>query len=147
MRFSLMGVRVAVLAAGLVICGQAMADYTRYFEDDEQTSYLDRNSISRAGSEARMWTIDNYRKPQTDLPGKTFVSVKAHWVYDCAKRMSDVLVAFYHAAPMAEGQEVHAAARGANRQWDTVDAGSVGELAFNVACDVKPPAPAQAPNK
>jgi hypothetical protein len=147
MRFSLMGVRVAVLAAALVISGQAMADYTRYFEDDEQTSYLDRNSITRAGSEARMWTIDNYRKPQTDLPGKTFVSVKAHWVYDCAKRMSDVLVAFYHAAPMAEGQEVHAAARGANRQWDTVDAGSVGELAFNVACDVKPPAPAPAPNK
>ena len=147
MRFSATVIRAVVLATTLVMSNQAMAEYTRYFEDDEQTSYLDRQSITRTGSEARMWTIDNYRKPQTDLPGKTFVSVKAHWVFDCAKRMSDVLVAFYHAAPMAEGQEVHSAARGSSRQWDTVDAGSVGELAFNVACDVKVPAPAQNPNK
>lgn len=147
MHFSASAFRVFVLTATLVMSNPAMAEYTRYFEDDEQASYLDRQSITRAGSEARMWTIDNYRKPQTDLPGKTFVSVKAHWVFDCAKRMSDVLVAFYHAAPMAEGQEVHAAARGANRQWDTVDAGSVGELAFNVACDIKVPAPQQQPNK
>lgn len=147
MHFSAFACRVVVLTVTLIMSNQAMAEYTRYFEDDEQTSYLDRQSITRTGSEARMWTIDNYRKPQTDLPGKTFTSVKAHWVFDCAKRMSDVLVAFYHAAPMAEGQEVHSAARGASRQWDTVDAGSVGELAFNVACDVKAAASPQQSNK
>ena len=41
----------------------AHADFAQYHEDDEMVSYLDASTIARAGSEARMWTIDDYRKP------------------------------------------------------------------------------------
>ncbi|MGA0023091.1 MAG: surface-adhesin E family protein [Burkholderiales bacterium] len=123
---------VAALLAGFTLT--AHADFTRYFEDDELIAYLDRESITRSGNEARLWTIDDYHKPQDDIPGrKPHRSIKVHWIFDCAKRMSDVLVAFYYAEPMARGEEVHAGAAD-QRSWDKVEPGSVGELAFRAAC-------------
>ena len=111
-----------IFAVLLLAAMNAQADFVKYHEDDEMVSYLDRESLTRAGREARMWTIDDYRKPQNDLEGKKpFLSVKSHWVFDCAKRMSDVLMAFYYAEGMAQGEEVHSGAL-EQRQWDP-DAG------------------------
>ncbi len=112
----------------------AHAEFAKYFEDEETVAYLDRDSISRAGREARLWTIDDYRKPQNDLENKKpFLSVKSQWIFDCSKRMSDVLIAFYYAEPMARGDEVYSGAAD-QRSWDKVVPGSVGELAFRAAC-------------
>ena len=85
----------------------AQAEFTKYHEDAEVVSYLDAVSITRAGREVRMWIIDDYRKPQTDIEGKTYLSMKSQWTYDCAKRLSDVMMAFYYAEAMARGAEVH----------------------------------------
>lgn len=118
----------------LLVACHAHADFAQYHEDDEMVSYLDASTIARAGSEARMWTIDDYRKPQNDLEGrKPFLSVKSQWIFDCTKRLGDVLIAFYHAEPMAKGEEVHSGAAD-KRSWDRVEPGSVGELAFKAAC-------------
>jgi hypothetical protein len=123
----------------------AQAEFTRYFEDDETVAYLDRDSVSRAGREARLWTIDDYRKPQNDLEGKKpYLSVKSQWVFDCTKRLSDVLIAFYYSEPMARGDEVYSGAAD-QRSWDKVEPGSVGELAFRAAC--AKPAPAKPADK
>lgn len=122
---------VAVLLMGVALT--ARADFIKYFEDDELVAYLDRESITRSGREVRMWTLDDYRKPQTDIEGKTYRSVKSQWTFDCAARVSDVLMAFYYAEGMAQGAEVHSGAADP-RQWDKVIPGSVGELAFRIAC-------------
>jgi hypothetical protein len=123
-----------VLVCMLLLALPAQAEFTKYFEDDELVAYLDPASIARSGNEARLWTIDDYRKAQTDIEGrKPYSSVKAQWIFDCARRMSDVLIAFYHAGPMAQGEEVHSGAAD-QRQWDKVVPGSVGELAFRAAC-------------
>lgn len=123
----------------------ARAEFTKYFEDDDTVAYLDRDSISRAGREARLWTIDDYRKPQNDLEGKKpYLSVKSQWVFDCTKRLSDVLIAFYYSEPMARGDEVYSGAAD-QRSWDKVAPGSVGELAFRAAC--AKPAPANPADK
>lgn len=125
-----------LIAAVALMCMTltAHAEFTRYFEDDELTAYLDRESITRSGSEARLWTIDDYRKPQNDIAGKKpYLSVKARWIFDCSKRMSDVLIAFYYSEAMTAGEEVHAGAAD-QRSWDRVEPDSVGELAYRVAC-------------
>ena len=125
------------LIAATLLMGMAFtahAGFIKYFEDDETVAYLDRDSISRSGREARLWTIDDYRKPQNDLEGKKpFLSVKSQWIVDCTNRLSDVLIAFYYAEPMARGEEVHSGAAD-QRSWDKVEPGSVGELAFRIAC-------------
>lgn len=135
----------------LLVALNAHAEFVKYHEDDELVSYMDAASATRSGREARMWTIDDYRKPQHDFEGrKPFLSVKSLWIFDCEKRMSDVLMAFYHALAMAQGEEVHSGALG-QRQWDKVTPGSVGELAFQAACrqpaaakpKSNPPAPAK----
>lgn len=140
------------LIAVTLLMGMALAahaEFTKYFEDDETVAYLDRDSISRSGREARLWTIDDYRKPQNDLEGKKpFLSVKSQWIFDCTKRLSDVLIAFYYAEPMARGDEVYSGAAD-QRSWDKVAPGSVGELAFKAACarpaPAKPAAKARTP--
>lgn len=136
------------LIAATLLMGMALAahaGFIKYFEDDETVAYLDRDSISRSGREARLWTIDDYRKPQNDLEGKKpFLSVKSQWIFDCTKRLSDVLIAFYYAEPMARGEEVHSGAAD-QRSWDKVAPGSVGELAFRAAC--AKPAPARPADK
>lgn len=136
------------LVAVILWMGMALtahAEFTKYFEDDDTVAYLDRDSISRAGREARLWTIDDYRKPQNDLEGKKpYLSVKSQWVFDCTKRLSDVLIAFYYSEPMARGDEVYSGAAD-QRSWDKVAPGSVGELAFRAAC--AKPAPANPADK
>ncbi len=111
----------------------AHAGFTLYHEDDETQSYLDAAGITRTGREVRMWTIDDYRKPQTDIGDKPYRSVRSHWTFDCARRVSDVLTVFYYAEPMAQGATVHFGSPG-ERQWDKVVPGTVGELIFKVAC-------------
>lgn len=111
----------------------AQAEFVKYHEDDEMVSYLDATTITRAGREVRMWTIDDYRQTQTDIPNKPYRSVKSHWTFDCAKRLSDVVAALYYMEGMAQGESIHSGAV-AERQWDKVTAGTVGELAFRVAC-------------
>lgn len=117
----------------LLVVLNAHADFTKYHEDDEMVSYLDATSITREGREVRMWTIDDYRKTQTDIENKPYRSVKSHWTFDCAKRVSDVMTALYYIEGMAQGESIYAGAV-SERQWDKVTPGTVGELAFKVAC-------------
>jgi len=128
----------------------AQADFVKYHEDDEMVSYLDKDTITRAGREVHMWTIDDYRQTQTDIPNKPYRSVKSHWTFDCAKRLSDVMAALYYMDGMAQGESIHSGAV-AERQWDKVTTGTVGELAFRVACAkpaaAKPAEKPQAPRK
>lgn len=132
--------RLIAVTVLMSIALAAQAEFTKYFEDDELVAYLDRDAVSRSGHEARLWTLDDYRKPQNDLEGKKpFLSVKSQWIFDCTKRLSDVLIAFYHAEPMARGEEVHSGAAD-QRNWDKVEPGSVGELAFRAACAKPVPA-------
>ncbi len=111
----------------------AQADFVKYHEDDEMLSYLDTTTIIRAGREVRMWTIDDYRQTQTDIPNKPYRSVKSHWIFDCSKRLSDVMTALYYMEGMAQGESIHSGAV-VERQWDKVIPGTVGELAFRAAC-------------
>lgn len=111
----------------------AHADFVKYHEDDEMVSYLDATSVTRAGREVRMWTIDDYKQIQTDIPNKPYRSVKSHWTFDCAKRVSDVMTALYYMEGMAQGESIHSGAV-AERQWDKITPGTVGELTFRVAC-------------
>ncbi len=109
------------------------AEFVKYHEDDEMVSYLDAATITRTGREIRMWTLDDYRQTQTDIPNKPYRSVKSHWIFDCARRMSDVMTALFYIEGMAQGESIHSGSV-AERQWDKVTPGSVGELAYKVAC-------------
>ena len=130
----------------LLAAMSAQAEFVKYHEDDEMVSYLDATTITRSGREVRMWTIDDYRQTQTDIPNKPYRSVKSHWIFDCAKRVSDVMTALYYIDGMAQGESIHSGSV-AERQWDKVTPGTVGELAFKVACPQKPVAakPAEKP--
>jgi hypothetical protein len=123
----------------------AQADFVKYHEDDEMVSYLDTTSITRAGREVRMWTIDDYKQTQTDIPNKPYRSVKSLWTFDCAKRISDVMTAQYYIEAMAQGESIDSGAA-VERQWDKITPGTIGELAFKAAC-AKPAAnkPAEKP--
>jgi hypothetical protein len=123
------------LIPALLLLGalNAHADFVKYHEDDEMVSYLDATTITRSGREVRMWTIDDYRQTQTDIPNKPYRSVKSHWTFDCARRVSDVMTALYYMEGMAQGESIHSGAV-AERQWDKITPGTVGELTFRVAC-------------
>lgn len=121
----------------LLVALPARAEFAKYFEDDELVAYLDANTIRREGAMVRIWALDDYKKPQTDLEHKKpYRSVRAHWVFDCSKRLSDVVAAFYHADAMGEGDVVESGAP-AERSWDKVAPGSVGELMYKVACQAR----------
>jgi hypothetical protein len=123
----------------------AQADFIKYHEDDEMVSYLDTTTITRAGREVRMWTIDDYKQTQMDIPNKPYRSVKSLWTFDCAKRISDVMTAQYYMEAMAQGESIDSGAA-VERQWDKITPGTIGELAFKAAC-AKPAAskPAEKP--
>lgn len=132
-----MGSRTLLLVALLFAALPVQAEFAKYFEDEELVAYLDANTIRREGAMVRMWGLDDYKKPQNDLENKKpYRSVRAHWVFDCSKRLSDVVAAFYHADAMGEGDVVDSGAP-TERSWDKVAPGSVGELMYKVACQAR----------
>src|SRR5688572_25185932 len=77
------GMRFVVMMVLAVASGVAVADWTKVATTESDTDiYVDRATISKSGNLARMWILED-RKVADTFSGKTFLSAKLHYEYDC----------------------------------------------------------------
>lgn len=118
----------------LLLCGSAQAtDWARITANGNGAIYIDKRSVASADEGRKAWTLVSYKKPQTSADGKTYRSVKMHYLYACQEHSMTLLAQTFYPETMARGEAV------GNFRYEQYDAekpaaGSLNDSAFKLVC-------------
>jgi hypothetical protein len=99
---------------------------------DDYIAYADPSSIRREGDIVRMWSMFDYKNPQTGLPGKPHQSTRRQFEYDCKQKRARALAVSSHAAHDGKGDPIAAASVKYN--WSAVVPDSADDYLLKFAC-------------
>jgi hypothetical protein len=80
--------------------------------------YIDRETISRTGSIRKVWTMLDYRQPQSSSQGKTYRSTRTLMAFDCARSYVQSLSMSLHSGSNLKGEVL--TSEGIIREWQPV---------------------------
>lgn len=106
--------------------------------NDDYIAYGDPSSIRREGDLVKMWSMFDYKKPQAGLPGKTFLSTKRQFEYDCKDARLRALAVSSHAAQQGKGDAL--ASVSVKYNWSAVVPDSADDYLLKFACKNYTPA-------
>jgi hypothetical protein len=131
-----MRIRFLVLALAISYCNAWAADWTLIRDDRKpgEKTYIDKNSLVRTGTLARMWMLVNYERPK-GIADRKRLSEKTLVEYDCKRRESRKIEFSWYSGQDGEGELV----------YKDPDLGtflpaipnSVAETAWKMACEEK----------
>jgi hypothetical protein len=131
-----MRTRFLVLALAIFCGGAWAADWTLIRDDKEpgEKTYVDKSTLGRTGSLARMWTLTNYHRPK-GVAGRKHLSEKALVEYDCKTREFRKIEFGWYSRHDGEGELVY-------KDPDPgtmlpVIPNSTEEAAWRIACEQK----------
>lgn len=122
-------------AALAILSSVANAGWVDVGATESVTAYVDTSSIKRAGTNATMWDLIDYKQAQGIPSGKSFQSVRAQTEYNCTDKNLRPLAASAHSDKMAGGGTVHAVNEPG--RWRPVPPGSLDEALWSIACGKK----------
>jgi hypothetical protein len=128
MRFA-MGVALAVISSN------ALADWTLVGSTEGGADiYVDRATISKSTHIAKLWLLEDRKEAQT-FSGKTFLSAKLQYEYDCKDNQRRVLQSSLYSGQKAGGSLVQSGSKPG--PWRPIAAGRVSETMWKIACGKK----------
>ena len=89
---------------------------------DQGMYYMDPQSIEQHGPNKQLWTVLDYRSPQTNSEGQTYRSMRAQVQINCKARMARLTHMSYFSGGMLSGKEVQK--QGMLRDWQEIEADS-----------------------
>jgi len=92
-----------VLAA---VSQSVMAEFVEFRKLDVATVYTDNSGIVKDGNTALLWIMIDYKSPQPDKTGKSVLSDKLQYQYDCKEKQFRIVASSAHAGNMATGETV-----------------------------------------
>lgn len=93
------------LALTAISCS-AMAEFVEFTKLEMATIYVDKESLGKEGNRAKMWFMIDYNAPQSDKVGKSVLSDKLQYQYDCKEKRFQIIASSAHAGNMATGETV-----------------------------------------
>jgi hypothetical protein len=127
--------RFVVMMVLAVASGVAVADWTKVVTTESDVDiYVDRASISKSGDIAKMWVMED-RKTADTFSGKTFLSAKLQYEYDCKDNQRRVLQSSLYSGQKAGGSNVQTGTK--SGPWRPIAKGRVSEALWKVACGKK----------
>ncbi|HRQ05064.1 MAG TPA: hypothetical protein PK580_03775 [Nitrosomonas halophila] len=124
-------------------CGSVAAEWTLLMSDTVRTEapgtvagrgtkvFIDKNSITREGTRATMYTLTDYESPLM-VGGKRQLSTKSLDEYDCENRKYRTLAYYWYSRHQAKGDLVYDDTA-PGRMLPVID-GSTIEDAWKIAC-------------
>ncbi|MGV3742593.1 MAG: surface-adhesin E family protein, partial [Burkholderiaceae bacterium] len=76
--------RTAFLLTGfffLALSGNALADWTRFGDDDTAVLYIDPQKITRTADQASMWVLKDFQHEQIGSSRERFRSAKIYYEF------------------------------------------------------------------
>lgn len=89
---------------------------------DQGMYYLDPQSVEQHGASKQLWTVLDYRSPQSNTEGQTYRSMRAQVQINCKARMARLIHMSYYSGGMLSGREVQK--QGMLRDWQEIEADS-----------------------
>lgn len=127
--------RFVVMMALAVASGVALADWTKVATTESDTDiYVDRATISKSGDLAKMWILED-RKVADTFSGKSFLSAKLQYEYDCKDNQRRVLQSSLYSGQKAGGSNVQSSTKPG--PWRPITKGRVNEAMWKIACGKK----------
>ena len=99
---------------------------------DDYLAYADPSSVRRNGDLVKMWSMFDYKNPQPGIPGKTYLSTRRHFEYDCKRGRARALAVSSHAAREGKGDALAAAS--VKYDWRAVVPESADDYLLKFAC-------------
>jgi len=100
--------------------------------NDDYLAYADPSSVRRDGDRVKMWSMFDYKTPQPGIPGKTFLSTRRHFEYDCKQARARALAVSSHAAREGKGDALASAS--VKYDWRAVVPESADDYLLKFAC-------------
>jgi hypothetical protein len=101
-------------------------------KNDKYIAYASPSSVKREGNMVTMWSLFDYKTPQTDAAGRQFLSAKRHFDYDCTEQRVRPLAESLFAMPEAKGQPYSTIS--VKYEWKKVAPETADEFLLRFAC-------------
>ena len=125
-----------MLTLGLT-CSSAMAEWTKVDKsaNGKFTFYVDLVTIRVKGNTVKMWSLNDYIKPEPSAEGrgKFYKSAKGQSEYNCDEETKRLLAYSLHSKNMGLG-EVLLSNYGFDGQWGAIAPDSIDSVLFSIAC-------------
>src|SRR5215203_6601279 len=73
-------------------------------KNDKYSAYASPSTMKREGNIVKMWSMFDYKTPQSDSAGKQFLSAKRHFEYDCKEQRVRPLAVSSYAQQEGKGE-------------------------------------------
>jgi hypothetical protein len=125
---------VLVLALAIFNSGAWASEWTLVRGNTEpgEKTYIDKSSLARKGTLAKMWSLVNHERPKA-VAGREHLSEKSLVQYDCKTGQSRKMEFHWYSRHDGEGELIYS-----DRDPGTMlpmIPGSAGESAWKIACE------------
>jgi hypothetical protein len=90
--------------------------------NDQGLFYIEPGTIKDTGERKEVWSLLDYKKPQTTADGKPYLSTQALIMVNCKARMARIMHLTYYSGGMLSGQVIER--QGMLQDWHEIDKGS-----------------------
>lgn len=98
--------RLIFLSCLTVVCGQAMAGWVKFSQNEHSVFYIDSDMSKKFGGHVMIWVLRDHASPRYAEFG-SYRSSKDQIEVDCAGRRIRRIYSSDHPKPMGEGKLVH----------------------------------------
>ena len=124
--------KVLLMMLLAIVSGNAMAEWVKVSVDKGNADYADPSSIRKSGNTVKMWTLSDFKTPQT-VASYTFLSSKRQAEYDCKGEQHRVLSFDWLSKNMGKGPVIFS--KSDTGKWEQVPPNSVAHSMWQLACE------------
>lgn len=125
-----------LIAATLLMCSQSvMAEWVRHgvSADENVQAYYDPDTIREKSGTTKVWTIWDFRYPQTALNGATYLSRKGQEEFNCDNETNRDIYVLYTLNNGGRGDVVFKDNVGS--QFEPITPDSIVATLFDIVCN------------
>ena len=120
---------VVLLAA---MSGSASAKWVSAGRTDTLTAYIDPATVRTTGHTVRVWQLYDYKSAQSSSDGKSYLSTRSRYEYDCNEKRTREILIRAHLKNMGAGKVVGTVS--SPGEWNPIPPDSILETIWEIAC-------------
>ena len=118
----------------LMISTNVMSEWKQIGSIDDQTQYVDVESIRKKGHKVKVWVLLDLKEVQI-IKNKNILSIMGHEEYDCKEKTTKVLDVFFYEGNM-QNKEIFSEVN-IHDDFTPIKPNTVESLNYKIACGKK----------
>lgn len=129
--------KIILMTLLAVVSGNAMAEWIVVSRSLDNTGiiYANPSTIRKNGNIVTMWSLFDFKKSIASPDGKTYLSTKQQYEYDCEKEKSRIIAFLVHSESMGGGSVIFS--NSDIQKWDPVPPDTSEAFLWKYACGIK----------